>query len=103
VAAPEQVTDVVGRLLDHAPPERLALHLHDTGGRALDNAMAGLDLGIPTFDSSAGGLGGCPFAPGAPGNLATGDLLQLLDALGIEHGVDAAAVADAVAALTLTP
>jgi len=103
VAVPEQVTDVVGRLLDHAPPERLALHLHDTGGRALDNATAGLDLGIPTFDSSAGGLGGCPFAPGAPGNLATGDLLQLLDALGIEHGVDAAAVADAVAALSLTP
>jgi isopropylmalate/homocitrate/citramalate synthase len=97
VAVPEQVTAVVGRLLDDAPAERLALHLHDTGSRALNNVAAGLDLGIATFDSSAGGLGGCPFAPGAPGNLATGDLLALLDSLGIEHGVDAAAVAAAVA------
>jgi isopropylmalate/homocitrate/citramalate synthase len=96
------VADVVGRALEHVPAERLALHLHDTGGRALDNAAAGLELGIATFDSSAGGLGGCPFAPGAPGNLATGDLLRLLDSMGIEHGVDAAAVDAAVGGLRLT-
>jgi hydroxymethylglutaryl-CoA lyase len=65
----------LGRLLDLAvsrlPVERLALHLHDTGGLALANVMIGLDYGVTVFDSTAGGLGGCPFAPGAPGNLAT--------------------------------
>ncbi len=64
-----------------------ALHFHDTRGTALANVLAGLDYGVTTFDSSAGGLGGCPFAPGAAGNLATEDLLFMLNGLGIETGV----------------
>ena len=66
----------------------LALHFHDTYGQALANAYAGLQAGITTFDASAGGLGGCPYAKSATGNLATEDLVWLLTGLGIEHGVD---------------
>ncbi|HYB96254.1 MAG TPA: hydroxymethylglutaryl-CoA lyase [Vicinamibacterales bacterium] len=73
----------------------IALHLHDTRGTALANVLAGLDAGVTTFDTSAGGLGGCPFAPGAAGNLATEDLLYMLNGFGIETGVDIAKVADA--------
>ena len=73
------------------PGRALALHLHDTRGRALENVEAGLERGV-IYDSSAGGTGGCPFAPGAPGNLATESLCGLLDRLGIRHGVDADAV-----------
>jgi hydroxymethylglutaryl-CoA lyase len=73
----------------------VALHFHDTRGTALANVLAGLDHGVTTFDSSAGGLGGCPFAPGAAGNLATEDLLFMLHGLGIETGVSLDAVADA--------
>ena len=69
------------------PLDRIALHFHDTRGTALANVLAALDLGITTFDASAGGLGGCPYAPGATGNLATEDLLYMLDGLGIETGV----------------
>jgi len=79
--------------------ERIALHFHDTHGLALANVMIGLDYGISVFDSAAGGLGGCPFAPGAPGNLATEKLLALLEGLGIDTGVDRAAVAQAMADL----
>ena len=92
VAEPHDVQALVGALLERVPVDRLALHLHDTYGRALANVEAGLELGIRTFDASAGGTGGCPFAPGAPGNLATEALCGLLDRLGIDHGVDAAAV-----------
>jgi hydroxymethylglutaryl-CoA lyase len=74
---------------------RVALHLHDTRGTALANVLMGLQLGIRTFDSAAGGLGGCPYAPGASGNLATEDLLYLLDGLGLEHGVDCNLLMDA--------
>ena len=74
------------------PVERLALHLHDTGGRALENVAAGLEAGVRVFDSSAGGLGGCPFAPGAPGNLATEALVGFLHERGYETGVDLEAV-----------
>jgi isopropylmalate/homocitrate/citramalate synthase len=88
IAAPDDVDRVVGALLDRIPAERLALHLHDTGGRALENVEAGLELGIAVFDGSAGGAGGCPIAPGAPGNLATEELIALLDRHGIDHGVD---------------
>ncbi|GHJ60826.1 hydroxymethylglutaryl-CoA lyase [Nocardioides sp. OK12] len=69
-------------------PERLALHFHDTYGQALSNVQAGLRAGVTTYDASAGGLGGCPYAVSATGNLATEDLVWLLDGLGIEHGVD---------------
>jgi hydroxymethylglutaryl-CoA lyase len=90
----------IGNLLDIAcirfPTERLALHLHDTGGLAIANVMIGLDYGITTFDAAAGGLGGCPFAPGAPGNLATERLLRLLHGLGIETGVDESRVTEAI-------
>lgn len=99
VAEPNDVRRVVGALLERVSLERLALHLHDTRGRALDNVLAGLDLGVAVFDASAGGTGGCPYAPGAPGNLATESLCRLLDELAIAHGVDATAVAAAAAAL----
>jgi hydroxymethylglutaryl-CoA lyase len=70
------------------PNESLAMHFHDTYGQALSNTMAALRCGVTTFDASAGGLGGCPYARSATGNLATEDLVWLLDGLGIEHGVD---------------
>ena len=70
------------------PLDRLAYHFHDTRGTALANVMAGLEDGVTVFDASTGGTGGCPYAPGAAGNLATEDLVYLLDGLGIEHGAD---------------
>lgn len=74
------------------PTDRLALHFHDTYGQALTNVHAGLQEGVTTYDASAGGLGGCPYAKSATGNLATEDLVWFLTGLGIEHGVDLAAV-----------
>ncbi|WP_246081727.1 hydroxymethylglutaryl-CoA lyase [Nocardioides litoris] len=73
-------------------PDRLALHFHDTYGQALGNVQAGLRAGVTTYDASAGGLGGCPYAKSATGNLATEDLVWMLTGLGIEHGVDLDAV-----------
>jgi len=87
VATPRQVETVVGLLLERVPVGMLALHLHDTRGTALANVLAGLGTGISIYDSSAGGLGGCPYAPGASGNLSTEDLLYMLDGMGIETGV----------------
>jgi len=87
VAHPGQVADLIGAVVARTPTERLALHLHDTRGTALVNVYAGLQAGVTTFDASAGGLGGCPYAPGATGNLATEDLLYMLDGLGIVTGV----------------
>ncbi len=95
IATPNQITEVVTLLAEIVPIGNLALHLHDTRGTALANAYAGLQAGITCFDSAAGGLGGCPYAPGASGNLATEDLLYLLDGLGIETGVDIGKVATA--------
>ena len=92
VARPEQVPEVVAAVGDRVPVERIALHLHDTGGRALDNVAAGLEAGVRIFDSSAAGLGGCPFAPGAPGNVATEALVRFLHREGLETGVDPDAV-----------
>ena len=93
----------VDRLLDltrrRLGLERIGLHFHDTNGLALANAMVGLDYGVTVYDAAAGGMGGCPFAPGAPGNLATERLLRLLEGLGVETGVDRAAVERAVADL----
>jgi isopropylmalate/homocitrate/citramalate synthase len=97
VAEPDDVGRVLSPLLERLPAERLALHLHDTRDRAIDNAEAGLHLGITTFDASASGLGGCPFAPGAPGNLATETLVSWLHGLGIETGVDEPALLEASA------
>jgi len=88
VAGPADVRRVVGALL-HAgiPPQRLAMHFHDTRGTALANVTAALELGIRAFDASSGGTGGCPYAPGAAGNLATEDLVYLLEREGLAHGV----------------
>lgn len=88
VANPKQVREVIGRLEADIPIERLALHMHDTRGTALANVLAGLDAGITTFDAAFGGLGGCPYAPGASGNLATEDLVYMLEGMGLETGVD---------------
>ncbi len=87
VAHPGQIPTVVGAVAERVPLDRIALHFHDTRGMALANVLAALDLGVSTFDASAGGLGGCPYAPGATGNLATEDLLYMLNGLGIETGV----------------
>ncbi len=92
-AVPTDVYRTVGFITETLAKERLALHFHDTFGTALANVCAGLELGIRTFDSSAGGLGGCPYAPGASGNLATEDLVYLLARMGIESGVDLAKLA----------
>jgi hydroxymethylglutaryl-CoA lyase len=88
IAHQGQVPVVVQTIARRVPIERIALHFHDTRGTALANVLTALPLGITTFDASAGGLGGCPYAPGATGNLATEDLLYMLDGLGIETGVD---------------
>lgn len=94
-AAPPDIFATVGHLLRDVPANKLALHLHDTYGTALTNVVAGMQLGITTFDASAGGLGGCPFAPGAAGNVATEDLVYMLDRMGVQTGVKLAAVVDA--------
>jgi hydroxymethylglutaryl-CoA lyase len=90
VATPNQVVDVIGLLVNEGaiPIERLAVHFHDTRGTALANVLMALQSGISIIDSSAGGLGGCPYAPGAAGNLATEDLLYMLHGMGIHTGVD---------------
>jgi len=93
VAVPSQVRDLTGGALAAGIPlERIAYHFHDTRGTALANVVAGLEDGIACFDASTGGTGGCPYAPGASGNLATEDLIYLLDGLGIDHGVELAGV-----------
>ena len=87
IAHPGQVAPVLTAVAARVPLDRVALHFHDTRGTALANVLTALDLGVTTFDASAGGLGGCPYAPGATGNLATEDLLYMLDGLGIDTGV----------------
>jgi isopropylmalate/homocitrate/citramalate synthase len=88
VGVPSQVEDVLGVSRDAGIAlDKTALHLHDTRGTALANVAAGLASGVRCFDASAGGTGGCPYAPGAAGNLATEDLVYLLDGMGYEHGV----------------
>lgn len=96
-ATPRQVWERVGAVAGICPVERLALHFHDTRGTALANVLAGLDVGVRTFDGSVGGLGGCPYAPGASGNLATEDLVQMLHGMGIRTGIDLPALVDASA------
>ena len=99
VAVPTQAADVMGRLRDSLPGVTLAVHFHDTRGTALANVLAALHEGIAVVDSSAGGLGGCPYAPGASGNLATEDLLYMLHGMGIQTGIDLAGVVAASRAL----
>jgi hydroxymethylglutaryl-CoA lyase len=87
VGTPRQTEEILEQLLSAFPAPSLAVHLHDTRGTALANALVALELGIETFDSSVGGLGGCPYAPGASGNLATEDLVYMLQQMGVETGV----------------
>ncbi len=88
VGTPLQTRRILEAFLAEVPAEKIALHLHDTRGTALANVMVGLEMGITTYDSSVAGLGGCPYAPGAAGNLATEDLVFTLHGMGIETGVD---------------
>ena len=97
IAHPGQVPRVLDAVLARTPVERIALHFHDTRGTALANVLASLPYGIATFDASAGGLGGCPYAPGAAGNLATDDLVYMLDGLGADTGVSLPKLSEASA------
>lgn len=94
VGEPNQVRALIEAVTKFIERDRIAMHFHDTFGRAVENVEASLREGISIFDSSVAGLGGCPFAPGAPGNVATEAVLDLMERLGIETGVDRAAVAE---------
>jgi hydroxymethylglutaryl-CoA lyase len=97
VGTPDQVQALVGEVARVAPLEKLALHMHDTYGRALANVHAGYASGIRIFDSSLGGLGGCPYAPGASGNVATEDVVDLFEASGVATGMDLEALVETAA------
>ena len=88
VGTPLQTRAILDVMLAEIPAEKLAMHMHDTRGTALANVLVGLSMGITTFDAAVGGLSGCPYAPGAAGNLATEDLVYCLQGMGIETGVD---------------
>ena len=88
VGTPLQTKRLLKLLLSELPAHKLAMHMHDTRGQALSNVLVGIDMGIRTFDAAIGGLGGCPYAPGASGNLATEDLVYMLSNMGIRTGVD---------------
>ncbi|MBV8198840.1 MAG: hydroxymethylglutaryl-CoA lyase, partial [Candidatus Eremiobacteraeota bacterium] len=92
VGVPSQVAALVPLLAREIALDKIALHFHDTRGTALANVYAGLEQGVSKFDSSSGGLGGCPYAPGATGNVGTEDVLYMLHQMGIETGVDIAKV-----------
>jgi hydroxymethylglutaryl-CoA lyase len=95
VGTPLQTRRLLETFLKKIPAERLAMHCHDTRGTALANCLVGLELGIRDFDASVGGLGGCPYAPGAAGNLATEDLVFTLERMGVKTGVDLEKLIDA--------
>ncbi len=99
VAVPTQVQHLLTLIKKKCPIDKIALHFHDTRGTALANILAGLESGIFKFDSSAGGLGGCPYAPGASGNVATEDVLYMLHGMGIETGINLEKVANASRAI----
>ncbi|MNS40709.1 Hydroxymethylglutaryl-CoA lyase YngG [compost metagenome] len=88
VATPRKVQTLLERLLKDIAEPRLALHFHDTRGMGMANVVAGLDMGMTTYDASLGGLGGCPYAPGATGNIATEDLVYMLHDMGVSTGLD---------------
>jgi hydroxymethylglutaryl-CoA lyase len=95
VANPAQVEDVLTQILAKHPASALAVHFHDTQGTALANCVEAMQLGITTIDSAAGGLGGCPYAPGAAGNLATEDVVAMLHGMGVKTGIDLDKLVDA--------
>jgi hydroxymethylglutaryl-CoA lyase len=92
VAHPLQVRRLLAKLVDGVGSRKLAMHFHDTRGTALANILASLDLGIRVFDSSLGGLGGCPYAPAATGNVATEDVVYMLHGMGYKTGIDLGAL-----------
>ena len=94
---PERVAEMLDAVLDRVSAESLAGHFHDTSGRALENIAVGLEKGLRVFDAAAGGLGGCPYAPGAAGNVATGKTVDLVESLGFFTGIDRMLLADAEA------
>lgn len=93
-ATPAHIHMLLDEVLERVPVENVGIHFHDTYGQAIANTVVALERGVDKMDASAGGLGGCPYAPGASGNVATEDLIWLLDGLGIEHGVNLPAVAE---------
>ncbi|MEM5531366.1 hydroxymethylglutaryl-CoA lyase [Pseudoalteromonas arctica] len=95
VGTAKKVTQLIELLLTHIDKAKLAVHFHDTYGQALTNIYAALSLGIATVDAAVAGLGGCPYAKGASGNVATEDVVYLLQGLGIEHGIDLQRLSDA--------
>jgi hydroxymethylglutaryl-CoA lyase len=95
VGSPKQTREILELFLREIPVGMLALHLHDTHGTALANCLVALELGVTTFDTSIGGMGGCPYAPGAAGNLATEDLASMLADMDIDTGLDLARLVDA--------
>lgn len=92
---PARVVAMIDAVVRRVPREKLAIHCHDTYGQALANILAALENGVATVDSSVAGLGGCPYAPGAAGNVASEDVVYMLDGLRIEHGIDLAKLAAA--------
>jgi hydroxymethylglutaryl-CoA lyase len=88
IGTPRQTARILERVRGELPPARIAMHMHDTRGTALANVLVGIEMGIRDFDASVGGMGGCPYAPGAAGNLATEDLVFMLHGMGIATGVD---------------
>lgn len=96
-ATPETVAAMLDAVLEIAPADQLAGHFHDTGGQALANIETALGKGLRAFDSAVGGLGGCPYAPGAPGNVATEKVLALLHGAGFQTGIDTDVIAEAAA------
>jgi hydroxymethylglutaryl-CoA lyase len=107
VGTPRQTARILERVLGALGPGRVAMHMHDTRGTALANVLVGLEMGVRDFDASVGGMGGCPYAPGAAGNLATEDLVFMLHRMGVETGIDlerlveAGKVAESVVGRTL--
>jgi hydroxymethylglutaryl-CoA lyase len=102
VGTASKVTSLIELLLKHIDKSKLAVHFHDTYGQALTNIYAALNLGIATVDAAVAGLGGCPYAKGASGNVATEDVVYLLQGLGIEHGIDLQRLSDAGWQITKT-
>lgn len=88
VGTPRQTERILEMVCSEIPREKVAMHMHDTRGTALANVLVGLELGVRDFDASVGGLGGCPYAPGAAGNLATEDLVFMLHGMGVKTGID---------------
>jgi len=97
MATPRRVTDVVTLVRERQPDIPVLLHFHNTRGTALANILTAMDLGITEFDASVGGLGGCPYAPGATGNVATEEVVHMLEDMGIDTGIDLDALIEAAA------